>query len=137
MVVIDTNVIYAALRSNLGSSYVILAAMAEGQVDYAVSAAIVFEYEDVLKRPKSQLVFTEPEIDQILDSIVALGNRHSSHFLWRPFLKDPKDDMILELAVVSASDRIITHNIKDFKGSSKLGVEAITPLEYLKKEKLL
>lgn len=137
MVVIDTNVIYSALRSSLGSSYVLLTAMAEGKIDYAVSAALIFEYEDLLKRPKNQLVFTETEIDQILDSIVALGNRHSSYFLWRPFLKDPKDDMVLELAMVSDSDRIVTHNIKDFKGSTKLGVKAVTPLEYLKKEKLL
>ena len=137
MVVIDTNVIYSALRSSLGSSYILLAAMAEGQVHYAVSSALVFEYEDVLKRPTSQLVFTESEIDQILDSIVALGAKHSSHFLWRPFLKNRKDDMILELAVVSESDRIITHNTKDFKGSTKFGVKVVTPLEYLKKEKLL
>lgn len=137
MVIIDTNVIYSALRSNLGSSFVLLNAMAEGKVDYAISAALIFEYEDVLKRPENQLVFTETEIDQILDSIVALGSHHSSYFLWRPFLKDPKDDMILELAVVSESDRIITHNTKDFNGSTKLGVKAITPLNYLKKEKLL
>jgi putative PIN family toxin of toxin-antitoxin system len=137
MIIIDTNVIYSALRSNLGSSFVLLNAMAEGKVDYAISAALIFEYEDVLKRPGNKLVFTEIEIDQILDSIVALGSLHSSYFLWRPFLKDPKDDMVLELAVVSESDRIVTHNIKDFKGSTKLGVKAITPLDYLKKEKLL
>ena len=111
--------------------------MVEGKVEYAVSAALIFEYEDVLKLPKNQLVFTETEVDQFLDSIVALGNRHSSYFLWRPFLKDAKDDMVLELAIVSESARIITHNTKDFKGSRKLGVKAVTPLEYLKKEKLL
>lgn len=137
MVVIDTNVIYSALRSSLGSSYFLLDAMAEGKIDYAVSAALIFEYEDVLKRPQNRLVFSDAEIDQILDSIVSIGSRHASYFLWRPFLKDPKDDMILELAVVSESDRIITHNTKDFKGSTKLGVKAVTPLEYLKKEKML
>jgi len=137
MVVVDTNVIYSAFRSSLGSSHLLLTAMAEGKVDYAISAALIFEYEDVLKRPKNQLVFNETEIDQILESIVSLGSRHTSYFLWRPFLKDPKDDMILELAMVSESDRIITHNTKDFKGSTKLGINTITPLAYLKKEKLL
>ncbi len=137
MIVIDTNVVYSALRSRLGSSFVLFNALADGKVDYAISAALIFEYEDVLKRPKNRLIFTETEIDQILDSIVALSSRHSSYFLWRPFLKDPKDDMILELAVVSESDRIITHNTKDFNGSTKFGVKAITPLDYLKKEKLL
>ena len=137
MIIIDTNVVYSALRSCLGSSFVLLNAMAEGKVYYAISAALIFEYEDVLKRPDNQLSFTETEIDQILDSIVALGSPHSSYFLWRPFLKDPMDDMILELAVVSESNRIVTHNTKDFNGSTKFGFKAITPLEYLKKEKLL
>ena len=115
----------------------LLNAMSEGKVDYAIFAALIFEYEDVLKRPDNKLVFTETEIDEILDSIVALGSHHSSYFLWRPFLKNPKDDMILELAVVSESDRIVTHNTNDFNGSTKLGVKAIKPLDYLKKEKLL
>ena len=111
--------------------------MSEGILEYAVSAALILEYEDVLKRPENDLVFTAPEIDQILDSIIALGFRSSPHFLWRPFLKDPKDDMVLELAVVAGATSIITFNIKDFKDSSRLGLEAITPLDFLRKEKLL
>ncbi len=137
MVVIDTNVIYSALRSSLGSSFALINALADGKVSYAISAALVFEYEDVLKRDLAHFTFTESEIDDFLDSIVSLGSKHSSHFLWRPYLKDPKDDMILELAVVSDSKQIITFNIKGFKGSTKFGIKAVTPLEYLKKEKLI
>lgn len=137
MIVIDTNVIYSTLRSKLGASYVLIEAIADEKISYAISAALVFEYEDVLKRTENGLTFSDAEIDEILDSIIALGYQHSSHFLWRPYLKDPKDDMILELAIVSGAKQIITHNIKDFKGTTKFGVKALTPLEYLKKEKLL
>src|SRR5690606_24740786 len=104
MVVIDTNVVYSALRSSLGSSYVLVDALADGRVEFAVSAALLFEYEEVLKRPSNRLVFTEAEIDQFLDSLIALGSRQSAHFLWRPFLKDAKDDMVLELAVASGAN---------------------------------
>ena len=54
-------------------------------------------------------------------------------YLWRPFLKDPMDDMILELAVVSGSDFIITHNTGDFEGSKRFGVDVLTPREFLGK----
>jgi putative PIN family toxin of toxin-antitoxin system len=137
MIVIDTNVIYSALRSNLGASYLLLDALSEGKVEFAISTALAFEYEDVLKRPDAGLVFSEEEIDEILDSIISLGVRCSPHFLWRPSLKDPKDDMVLELAIVSGAKRIITHNIKDFRDTPSLGVTAITPLEYVRKEKIL
>lgn len=114
-----------------------LDAISEGKVEFAISTALVFEYEDVLKRPDAKLVFSDSEIDEVLDSIISLGVRYSPHFLWRPYLKDPKDDMVLELAVVSGAKRIITHDIKDFKNTLHLGVKAITPLEYVRKEKIL
>ena len=137
MIVVDTNVIYSALRSSLGASYILLDSISEGKVDYAVSAALVFEYEDVLKRPSNGLVFTDFEIDEFVDSIISLSHRFSPYFLWRPFLKDRKDDMVLELATVSNSEFIVTFNIKDFTGSKNLGVTAITPYEFIRKEKLL
>ena len=54
-------------------------------------------------------------------------------FLWRPFLKDPKDDMVLELAVEAEVEYIVTHNLKDFHGAEHFGIKAITPKEFLRK----
>jgi predicted nucleic acid-binding protein len=54
------------------------------------------------------------------------------HFLWRPFLADPDDDMVLELAFAAGCRYIVTHNVKDFHGSEQLGVLALSPREYLK-----
>jgi len=56
-------------------------------------------------------------------------------FLWRPFLADPGDDMILELAFAARCKYIVTHNVRDFKGCEQLGVEAVTPGEFLRKIK--
>ena len=54
------------------------------------------------------------------------------YFLWRPFLKDPKDDHVLEVAIASQTKTIVTHNIKDFKGSEQFGIRAISPKDLLK-----
>ena len=77
------------------------------------------------------------EVDEFLDSMVLLGSRYASYFLWRPFLQDSKDDMVLELAVVSGATEILTYNLKDFKGMEKFGIVAMSPLNYLRKEKML
>ncbi len=68
----------------------------------------------------------------ILDNLCSLGALQKIYFLWRPYLKDPKDDHVLEVAVASQAKKIVTHNIKDFKNIDKFGIKAITPKEFLK-----
>ena len=53
------------------------------------------------------------------------------HFLWRPFLADADDDMVLELAFAAGCSHIATRNVKDFHGSGQLGVTALPPGEFL------
>jgi len=137
MIVIDTNVVFSGLRSSRGASYALLSLIADEKIRFAVSTALIFEYEDVLKRNLTRTPYSKSEVDEFLDSMVLLGNRCSSYFLWRPFLQDSKDDMVLELAVVSGATEIITYNLKDFKGTEKFGIVAISPLDYLIKEKML
>jgi predicted nucleic acid-binding protein len=67
-----------------------------------------------------------------LDYLCQTGIHQQVHFLWRPFLKDPSDDMVLELAVAAGADRIVTFNQADFKGTEKFGVRAVKPQEILK-----
>ena len=64
--------------------------------------------------------------------LASLSRLQDIHYLWRPFLRDPNDDMVLECAVASRSRFIVTHNIKDFRRSQELGVEAIMPNDFLK-----
>lgn len=137
MVIIDTNIVFSGLLSSRGASYILLSLIADEKIEFAVSTALIFEYEDVLKRNLSKIPYSELEVDEFLDSIVSLASRHSSHFLWRPFLRDSKDDMVLELAVVSGATEILTYNLKDFKETKKFGIVAMKPLDYLRKEKML
>jgi predicted nucleic acid-binding protein len=91
------------------------------------------EYESAAKRFSRTLGLKYSDIDDILDYICTVAEHRKIHFLWRPALRDPNDDMILELAVESEADFIITHNIKDFEGIRSFGILAIGPHEFLRK----
>jgi len=131
-VVIDTNVIIAALKSRKGSSFKLLSLIDSSQFKINLSVPLLLEYEDVSKRETMELPLNNEDIDNILDYMCKIANKREIFYLWRPFLKDPKDDFVLELAVESQSDFIITYNLKDFKGIEKFGLKAITPREFLK-----
>ncbi|MEA1967307.1 MAG: PIN domain-containing protein [Thermodesulfobacteriota bacterium] len=92
---------------------------------------MLFEYEDVLKREQTVLELSHKQVDIVLDNICALSNFQKIYFLWRPYLKDQKDDHVLEVAVASKTKIIVTHNLKDFKGVEKFGIKAITPGKFL------
>jgi putative PIN family toxin of toxin-antitoxin system len=132
-VVVDTNVLIAALRSRRGASHRLLSLIGDGRWQMNLSVPLFLEYEDVAKRPNSGLIPSDGEIDDILDFICAEANLREIFYLWRPVLPDPKDDFILELAVESRCDFIITFNVRDFAGAEKFGIEIITPQEFLRK----
>jgi len=123
--------IRAGLYSSTGASFQILQNIANGKLKPVISTTLLFEYEDVLKRKQSVLTLTNAEVDIILDNLCSLSDFQEIYFLWRPYLKDPKNDYVLEVSVASKTKQIITHNIKDFKGIEKIGIQAITPKELL------
>ena len=71
------------------------------------------------------------EIDSILDYFLSKSSIREIFYLWRPYLKDPKDDLVLEVAVESKSKYIVTFNKRDFKGCDKFGIQAVTPQEFM------
>lgn len=125
--VLDTSVLVAGLRSNRGASFQILRAIRAGDIRIAVSVALVLEYESVILRPGLVPRFTADELRRIVDGLCQLADHQQVFFAWRPFLPDPDDDLILELAVAASAKFVITHNISDFRGSESMGVRAITP----------
>lgn len=131
-VVMDTNVLYSGLRSNRGASYKLLKHLNSGIFEINLSVPLVLEYEEILIRKQSTLNFNKVEIGQILDYLCSVANLHEVHFLWRPVLNDPKDDMILDLAVRANCRYIVTYNTRDFTGVNKFGLQAITTQEFLK-----
>jgi len=131
LVVLDTNVLIAGLRSSQGASFALLEMIGEGLIEIGLSVPLVLEYEAVAKRQARELGLNFQDIDDLLDYLCKVGHHHSIYYLWRPVLRDPRDDMVLELAVESGIELILTHNIKDFPDAARFGVRAITPRDYL------
>ncbi len=125
--VLDTSVLVAGLRSRNGASFQILRAIRQGDIQIAVSVALVLEYEAVALRPGMLPAFRPEEIGEIINGLCRLADHQQVFFAWRPFLSDPDDDLILELAVAASASFVITHNTADFHGSESMGVRAITP----------
>ncbi len=98
-----------------------------------VSVPLILEYEDAAKRLIGEITLTEGDIEDIIDYICSVASQRKVFYLWRPFLKDPGDDMALELAVVANCDFIVTYNTKDFEGAERFGVQPVTPKEFLEK----
>ena len=82
-------------------------------------------------------MFSRADIENFLDYLCSQARHHDIYFLWRPVLKDPGDDMILELAVTSNSDCIVTFNKQDFAQASKFSIYTATPKEYLKSRRMI
>jgi putative PIN family toxin of toxin-antitoxin system len=130
-IVIDTNVIIAALRSKRGASNKLLSLVGTGKFEIHDSVSLILEYEEVLQRQRVELGLSKEEVSLLIDSLCAMAQHHQIYFLWRPFLTDVHDDLVLELAVSANCEYILTHNIRDFRGSEEFGIRAITPKEFL------
>ena len=128
-VVLDTNVLVAGVRSRRGASFEVLSRV--GTFEVAISVSLVLEYESALLRQLPLLALDEREISNLIDYICDIAIRQEVFFLWRPFLRDPNDDLVLELAVASACDAIVTHNVRDFQGIEQFGMRVLTPGEFL------
>lgn len=131
-IVADTNVFVTALRSQLGASYKLFSLIDQDVYQLNLSVPLALEYEAVAKRMIGEIALNEDDIDDILDFVIRNSNRWRIHYLWRPQLKDPGDDMILELAVTANCDYIVTYNVNDFRGIEHFGMHAITPRAFLK-----
>lgn len=132
-VVVDTNVFVSALLSQRGASYRLLTLLDKQLFQFSLSVPLVVEYEDAAKRILPQTRLTEEDLDAILDYVCLMGDKHQIYYLWRPFLKDPHDDMVLELAVAAGCDAIVTFNMKDFAGVETFGLKILTPTDFLRR----
>jgi len=131
-IVIDTNAFVSALRSQYGASHKLFLLLDSGKFEINVSVPLVIEYEDAGKRlvgKKTRL--RTSDIDDILDYVCSVANQRKVYYLWRPFLSDPKDDMVLELAISAGCEIIVTYNKGDFKGVEQFGIRVMTAQEFL------
>ena len=132
-IVVDTNVVVAALRSNQGASYALVSSIPSPHFQICLSIGLYTEWREVLSRPENILPGrTLEDAQRFLRYLASQAFLQEIHFLWRPFLRDPDDDMILELAFASGCAYLVTHNVTDFEGSRQLGVTTLTPASFLR-----
>ena len=127
-IVLDRNVLVTSLLSRNGASYKLLSLIDDEKIELVLSTPLVKEYEDVLSRNKFAL--NTSDVKDILDYLCLISSHHKIYYLWRPIVKDIKDDMVLELAV-KANAIIVTHNKKDFEGASKFNLPVLSASEFL------
>lgn len=134
--VLDTDVMVAAIRSDSGTSRQLLVAGLQRRCELLISVPLIIEYEAVMTRPEHLTAsgLTVTDINALLDAVVTIANPVRLVFLWRPALKDPNDDMVLETAVNGQADRLVTFNRRDFGTAGlQFGIIACTPGEALEK----
>ena len=130
--VVDTDVVVAAMRSPSGASAAILHTARQGRITLLVSVPLAMEYEATCSEAEHQLAagLSEREIRIFLDVVVAMAEPVKTHFLWRPQLRDPVDEMVLETAVNGRADALVTFNVRDFGTvPARFGIDVMVPCE--------
>lgn len=130
-IVLDSNVIVAALRSSLGASHRLLRRIDRGEFTPCLSVPLVLEYEDAAKRLIGATALSAEDIDAVLDYLCRVSIHQQVFYLWRPLLRDPKDDMVLELAVNAGCSYLVTFNQRDFHEAGQFGIRVATPRQFL------
>lgn len=134
--VLDTDVIVAATRSATGASRQVLEAMHAGRLIGLISVPLLLEYEAVLTRPEHmrERGLTFEEADAILDGLALVMEHVDIHYLWRPFLRDPDDDAVLETAVNGRAQTIVIFNVRDYAAvPDSFGIEVIRPSDCVRR----
>ena len=134
--VLDTNVLVAALRSRTGASNPLVVAGFRKTFAWCCSVPLFYEYEAVLNRAELLLEtgIARSEIETFLTDIAGTVTPVELHYLWRPQLRDPDDEMVMETAVNARAEAIVTHNTKDFADApGRFGIALWTPADALKR----
>ena len=133
LVLLDTNVIVTAMRSKKGAAFKLLSLVGTGRYDICLSVPVTLEYEAILLEQLDHLHLTATDVGDLLDYLCRVAKQQDIHYLWRPYLKDSKDDLILEAAVAGGCQAIITFNQRDFAGARKFAIEILTPAMFLRR----
>lgn len=131
-IVLDTSVLVSAAHSRNGASYQLLSMLPSEKFQICLTVALYCEWQAVVTRPEHLPTGANFELALgFLRYLASIAHLQEVHFLWRPYLRDPDDDMVLECAVASGCRYIVTHNLRDFRGVESLGVAAIAPGDFL------
>ena len=134
--VLDTNIIVSAMRSPRGASAALLVEARQGRLTLVANVALALEYEATCRLAEHRLA-SGLDLEQVgifVDAVIAMSEPVESHFIWRPQLRDPGDELVLEAAVNGHADAIVTFNQRDFGAiPQRFGIELLMPAEALRR----
>lgn len=135
-IILDTNVLVAALSGAEGSSRWVVRGALAGLFQPMVSLPLFVEYEDVLSRTeiRARCPLSHTEIDDLMDAYASRCEMAELYYTWRPNLRDEGDNHVFELAVAARNATLITWNLRDF-ASAELRfprVRVLTPAQWKK-----
>jgi putative PIN family toxin of toxin-antitoxin system len=128
----DTDAVVAAMRSPAGASAAMIRAARQRQATLLLSVPLAMEYEAVCRRPehREESGLSGRQVEIFLDAIIAMAEPVPTHFLWRPQLRDPNDEMVLEAAANGRANALVTFNVRDYgTAAAQFGVEVLLPRE--------
>jgi len=135
IVVVDTSVFVAALKSPDGAARQVLRLCLSGQLTPIMGQKLFLEFLDVFGRPGLFDSSPAPHADReaLLAGLLAASRWISIFFLWRPNLPDEGDNHVLELAIAGSAAVVITHNVSHFRGELRFpGLQILTPGQFLR-----
>ena len=127
-VVLDTNVLISGMLSPFGTCGEIVRMLTGNELTLCIDSRIIFEYQEVLYRPKFDLDTNSIEI-----IIEYIGNR-AENYPTIPLpvtLPDPDDNPFVEVAISAKVDCLITGNLKHFPENSRFGINVLSPREFI------
>jgi predicted nucleic acid-binding protein len=130
--------VVAGLRSPRGASAALLMAARRGRITPLANVALALEYEATCTLAEHRLAsgMTLDETLVFVDAVLAMVEPVESHFMWRPQLRDPGDELVLEAAVNGHAKAIVTFNQRDFGSAPEnFGIEVLSPAETLRRIK--
>ena len=133
---LDTNVVVAAMRSPSGASAAILTSARAAQVTLLANVALALEYDAKCSLAEHQLAagLSTGQVSVFIDAVIAMLEPVETHYMWRPQLRDPADELVLEAAVNGQARAIVTFNTRDFgMAPARFGIDLLTPAEAIRK----
>jgi putative PIN family toxin of toxin-antitoxin system len=132
--ILDTDVIIAAIRSTKGASAEIVRRVLRSEIRIELTVALALEYEAVVLREEHLIAgeLSAAEAMNVIDALAGLAEPVEIHFRWRPQLRDADDEMVLEAAINAQDRTIVTFNTKDFAmAADKFDVKLLKPRQLL------
>jgi putative PIN family toxin of toxin-antitoxin system len=134
--VLDTNVVVAAMRSPSGASAAILTSARAVQVTLLANVALALEYDAKCSLAEHQLAagLSAGQVSVFIDAVIAMLEPVETHYMWRPQLRDPADELVLDAAVNGQARAIVTFNTRDFgMAPARFGIDLLTPAEAIRR----